>query len=226
MTDIIVASALAKTLGSTQALNNVSVSVAKGTVIAVVGPSGCGKSTLLQVLAGLLAPDEGTVEFDGTNLYELNDAARSAIRLRHFGFAFQFGELVPELTLQENVELPLRLTGVSAREARRRSATMLEELEIGGLSDRRPTEVSGGQGQRAAIARAMVHGPSVLFADEPTGALDSKAGKGVLGALLGIARSRGTSVLIVTHDQHVADNADHVVEMRDGAIFGGIEVAA
>ncbi|HEX6968124.1 MAG TPA: ABC transporter ATP-binding protein [Micromonosporaceae bacterium] len=225
MSDIIVASALVKTLGSTRALSNVSMSVAKGEVIAVVGPSGCGKSTLLQVLAGLLAPDEGIVEFDGTNLYELNDNARSAVRLRHFGFAFQFGELVPELTLQENVELPLRLTGASAQEARRRSATMLEELEIGDLGDRRPTEVSGGQGQRAAIARAMVHGPSVLFADEPTGALDSKSGKGVLGALLGIARSRGTSVVIVTHDQHVADNADRVVEMRDGAVFGGIEVA-
>lgn len=139
MSDIIVASALVKTLGSTRALSNVSMSVAKGEVIAVVGPSGCGKSTLLQVLAGLLAPDEGIVEFDGTNLYELNDNARSAVRLRHFGFAFQFGELVPELTLQENVELPLRLTGASAQEARRRSATMLEELEIGDLGDRRPT---------------------------------------------------------------------------------------
>ncbi|NUR70862.1 MAG: ATP-binding cassette domain-containing protein [Hamadaea sp.] len=221
MSPLVSAATVSRTLGSTLALDDVEISLDAGEVIAVVGPSGCGKSTLLQVLAGLLEPDKGTVTFREIDLFQLNDRARSEIRLRHFGFAFQFGELVPELTLQENVELPLRLSGVSARDARARSAAILSELEISALGVRRATEVSGGQAQRAAIARAMVHEPAVLFADEPTGALDSKSGKSVLGAMLSLARDRGTAVLIVTHDSYVAGQADRIVEMRDGTVLSG-----
>jgi putative ABC transport system ATP-binding protein len=219
MSSIISATALSKKLGTTQALADVTISLGSGEVVAVVGPSGCGKSTLLQTLAGLLAPDDGVVTFDNIDLYQLRDGARSDVRLRRFGFAFQFGELVPELTLQENVELPLRLNGTPIREAHRRASEMLGALDIGGLGDRRPGHVSGGQAQRAAIARAMVHGPSVLFADEPTGALDSKSGVGVLGAMLTLARENGTAVLMVTHDQGIAAQADRVIEMRDGCVF-------
>jgi putative ABC transport system ATP-binding protein len=220
--DVLVAREVSKRLGSTLALDSVSLRLIEGEAVAVVGPSGCGKSTLLQVLSGMLTADGGAVTFRGRALEQLSDGERSAVRLRHFGFAFQFGELVPELTLRENVELPLRLTGVRARPARQRSAALLESLGIADLADRRSSQVSGGQSQRAAIARAMVHEPAILFADEPTGALDSRSGTGVLDAMLDLARVRSTAVLLVTHDPAVAARCDRVVEMHDGRVSAGV----
>lgn len=219
MPDVLAATDVTKRLGSTLALDGVSLRLAEGETVAVVGPSGCGKSTLLQVLSGLLAADSGAVTFRGADLDGLSDRERSALRLRCFGFAFQFGELVPELTLGENVELPLRLTGMPAAQARSRSAALLASLGIDELADRRTPEVSGGQAQRAAIARAMVHEPAILFADEPTGALDSRSGAGVLDAMLNLARQKSTAVLMVTHDQTVAAQCDRIIEMRDGVVL-------
>jgi putative ABC transport system ATP-binding protein len=204
--------------GQTAALDDVTLQVRAGEVMAVTGPSGCGKSTLLHVMSGLLRPDSGTVAFRGETISELSDSARSHHRLRSFGFVLQFGDLVPELTLIENVELPLRLTQVKAREARRRATEIMAELDIAQVADRLTVQVSGGQAQRAAVARALVHRPAVVFADEPTGALDSTSGQRVLGCLLEAARARGTAVLLVTHAHDVARHADRLIAMRDGRI--------
>jgi putative ABC transport system ATP-binding protein len=209
--------------GETVALDDVSVSLAAGEVVAVLGASGSGKSTLLHCLAGILAPQTGEVRFDGVRIDDQPDRRRSDLRLRSFGFVPQFGDLVPELTLLENVALPLRLVGVPAREARDRAAAALDELGVGPAAERRGAEASGGQVQRAAVARALVHRPAVVFADEPTGALDSATGELVLEALVALARDRGSAVLLVTHEAVVASHADREVVVRDGRT---VDVAA
>lgn len=207
-------------LGSTRALDGVDVSVDRGEVVAVMGPSGSGKSTLLHVLAGLLRPDEGEVWLDGTRIDTLSDRERSALRLRRMGFVFQFGDLVPELTLAENVALPVRLLGLPRRQAQEQAADLLGQLGVGDVADRRLVEVSGGQAQRAAVARALVHQPDVVLADEPTGALDTVTGELVLESLLGAADKRGVAVVLVTHELSVAAWASRSVSLRDGRVSG------
>lgn len=207
-------------LGTTRALDGVDVSVDPGEVVAVMGPSGSGKSTLLHVLAGLLRPDEGEVELDGTRIDTLSDRERSAVRLRRMGFVFQFGDLVPELTLAENVALPVRLLGLPRRQAQERAADLLGQLGVGDVADRRLVEVSGGQAQRAAIARALVHQPDVVLADEPTGALDTVTGELVLESLLRASAERGVAVVLVTHELSVAAWASRSVSLRDGRVSG------
>lgn len=207
-------------LGSTRALDGVDVSVDRGEVVAVMGPSGSGKSTLLHVLAGLLRPDEGEVELDGARIDTLSDRERSAVRLRRMGFVFQFGDLVPELTLAENVALPVRLLGLPRRQAQERAADLLGQLGVGDVADRRLVEVSGGQAQRAAVARALVHQPDVVLADEPTGALDTVTGELVLESLLRAADQRGVAVVLVTHELSVAAWASRSVSLRDGRVSG------
>jgi putative ABC transport system ATP-binding protein len=204
--------------GETTALEGAELVVDRGEIVAVMGPSGSGKSTLLYVLAGILRPDRGEVYLGDRRLDTMGDAARSRLRLRAFGFVLQFGDLVPELSLRENVELPLRLVGVPKVEARRRAASLLRELEVDEHADRRPGQVSGGQAQRAAVARALVHGPRVLFADEPTGSLDSVAGELVLDALTRLARREGSTVVLVTHESRVAAYADRTLYLRDGRV--------
>ena len=204
--------------GETTALEGAELVVDRGEIVAIMGPSGSGKSTLLYVLAGILRPDRGEVYLGDRRLDTMGDAARSRLRLRAFGFVLQFGDLVPELSLQENVELPLRLVGVPKVEARRRAVSLLRELEVHEHADRRPGQVSGGQAQRAAVARALVHGPRVLFADEPTGSLDSVAGELVLDALTGLARREGSTVVLVTHESRVAAYADRTLYLRDGRV--------
>ncbi|SCF46977.1 ABC transporter ATP-binding protein [Micromonospora mirobrigensis] len=210
--------------GSTIALDDVSFAVEQGETVAVTGPSGCGKTTLLHVLSGLLRPDAGEVYFESEDFSTRSDAARSRLRLTSFGFVLQFGDLVPELTLRENVELPLRVTGTRAPVARRRAEDLLGELGIGDLADRQAGAVSGGQAQRAAVARALVHEPRVVFADEPTGALDSGSGEAVLDCLFAAARERGAAVVMVTHAPEVAERADRVVRMRDGRVLQAVTV--
>jgi putative ABC transport system ATP-binding protein len=183
-----------------------------------MGPSGSGKSTLLHCLAGLLRPDAGGVEVDGVRLDSLSDRQRSRLRLERFGFVPQFGDLVPELTLRENVELPLRLLGRGRRESRARAAELLERLGVADIADHRAGEASGGQVQRTAAARALAHEPAVLLADEPTGSLDTVSGEQVLDAFLDQARDRGTAVIVVTHEHAVAAHADREVVMRDGRL--------
>jgi putative ABC transport system ATP-binding protein len=215
---MIIARNLVVRFGQTLALAGTSIGLAPGEVVAVMGPSGSGKSTLLHVLAGILRPDQGEIHVGRQRIDNLPDAARSRMRLKAFGFVLQFGDLVPELSLRENVELPLRLLKVSRAEAREKARNLLTELEIDDIADRRPGQVSGGQAQRAAVARSLVHQPSVIFADEPTGALDSASGETVLDSFTELARRRATTVLLVTHEARVAAYADRTMYLRDGVL--------
>ncbi|MFJ8820405.1 ABC transporter ATP-binding protein [Streptomyces sp. NPDC102467] len=207
---------LHKTYGPTPALDGASFTIHPGEVVAVMGPSGSGKSTLLHCLAGIVVPDSGSITYDGRELSALSDAERSALRRTEFGFVFQFGQLVPELTCVENVALPLRLTGVKRKEAERRATGWLERLEVDDLAGKRPGEISGGQGQRVAVARSLVTNPRVLFADEPTGALDSLNGERVMELLTDAARSSNAAVVLVTHETRVAAYSDREIVVRDG----------
>jgi putative ABC transport system ATP-binding protein len=218
--DLLVARGLRKAFGRTEALRGVDFRLGAGEIVAVMGPSGSGKSTLLHCLAGILTPDEGTVLFDGSPVEHLSDAERSRLRRTRFGFVFQFGQLVPELPAIENVALPLLLNGVGRAEAERRAAPWFPRLGLDGLEQRRPGELSGGEAQRVAIARAMVIEPSVVFADEPTGSLDSLAGEHVMELLTQAADEQGASVVLVTHEPRVAAYAHREVIVRDGRISG------
>jgi putative ABC transport system ATP-binding protein len=213
---LLTAHGLHKTYGATKALNGAEFSVHPGEVVAVMGPSGSGKSTLLHCLAGIVTPDEGTITYAGQNLATLSDAARSALRRSDFGFVFQFGQLVPELTCLENVALPLRLNGARRKAAEATARAWMERLEVDDLTGQRPGEVSGGQGQRVAVARALATSPRVLFADEPTGALDSLNGERVMELLTEAARSTQAAVVLVTHEARVAAYSDREIIVRDG----------
>jgi putative ABC transport system ATP-binding protein len=207
---------LALSFGQTPALRGASVSVAAGEILAVMGPSGSGKSTLLHCLAGILVPDAGEVRFAGRRLDTLGEAERSALRRDRFGFVFQFGQLVPELSAEENVALPLLLGGIRRREALTQARAWLDRLGLAGLETRRGGELSGGEAQRVALARGLVTRPEVLFADEPTGALDSLTGEQVMELLVAAVRAQGTTVVLVTHEPRVAAYADREVIVRDG----------
>jgi len=224
MTTLLQARGLELSFGPTRVLHDVDINIERGELVAVMGPSGSGKSTLLHVLAGLLRPDAGGVQLDGGRIDTLSERRRSTVRLSRMGFVFQFGDLIPELTLVENVELPLRLTGTGRAAARTRAMDILSRLEIAEVADRRVNEVSGGQAQRAAVARALVHEPAIVFADEPTGSLDTLAGELVLEALVTAAREQGTAVVLVTHEPRVAAYADREVILRDGLVVGSAMV--
>ncbi|MBN1171794.1 MAG: ABC transporter ATP-binding protein [Micromonosporaceae bacterium] len=213
---ILTATGLRKTFGQTLALDHASISLAPGEIVAVMGPSGSGKSTLLHCLAGILRPDQGSVIYQGQDLTTLRDAARSTLRRTQFGFIFQFGQLVPELTCLENVALPLRMERVPRAEANRRATEELQRLAVEDVAGQRPGEISGGQGQRVAVARALVTRPRVIFADEPTGALDSLNGELVLRQLTATARETRASILLVTHEARVAAYSDREIVVRDG----------
>ncbi|KAB1906212.1 ABC transporter ATP-binding protein [Micromonospora sp. AMSO31t] len=204
--------------GRTPALRGVTLGVAEGEILAVTGPSGCGKSTLLHCLAGILRPDAGQVTWRGERIDEWSESARSRLRRTEFGVLFQFGQLVAELTAAENVALPLLLAGTGRREARTAAFTWLERLGVAEVADARPGEMSGGQQQRCALARALVTEPRVLFADEPTGALDTLTGEQVLTQLVRLAREQRTAVVLVTHEPRIAAYADREVTLRDGAV--------
>ncbi|MFH8365865.1 ABC transporter ATP-binding protein [Streptomyces sp. NPDC018031] len=213
---LLVAEQLHKAYGPTPALDGADFSIHGGEVVAVMGPSGSGKSTLLHCLAGIVRPDAGSVRYSGHELSAMSDARRSALRRGEFGFVFQFGQLVPELTCRENVALPLRLNGVRRKEAEARADEWLARLEVDDVAGKRPGEVSGGQGQRVAVARSLVTRPRVLFADEPTGALDSLNGERVMQLLTDAARDTGAAVVLVTHEPRVAAYSDREVVVRDG----------
>ncbi|MBW6437123.1 ABC transporter ATP-binding protein [Actinoplanes hulinensis] len=204
--------------GETTALRGASLHVYAGEVLALMGPSGSGKSTLLHCLAGILTPGSGSIRYGDRDLARMSDAERSTLRRGEFGFVFQFGQLVPELTCLENVALPLRLAGAGRREAQRRAATWLERLEVADLAGKRPGQVSGGQGQRVAVARALVAEPAVIFADEPTGALDSLNGELVMKLFIAAARDTGAAVVLVTHEPRVAAWSDREAVVRDGRV--------
>jgi len=209
---------LVKSYGSSLALRGASVELRRGEILAVTGPSGSGKSTLLLCLAGVLRLDSGEIRFDGRRIDDAGESARSALRRREFGVLFQFGQLVAEMTAAENVALPLLLGGARRRPAQAAARGWLARLGIAELSDELPSEMSGGQSQRVAVARALVTEPAVLFADEPTGALDTLAGEAVMTELTRVARDAGTAVLLVTHDARVASYGDREIVVRDGLI--------
>jgi putative ABC transport system ATP-binding protein len=218
---IIEASDVHRSFGQTQALAGASLAVHRGEILAVMGPSGSGKSTLLHCLAGIYPPDSGHIWFDGKLLDTLGDAKRTELRRTAFGFVFQFGQLVPELTVADNIALPLLLNRTRRRLAYETARAWLPRLELDGLGDRRTGELSGGQAQRVALARALVTQPAVLFADEPTGALDTLTGELVMDLLVGAAREEGTTVVLVTHDPRIAAYADRDVTVRDGKVRAG-----
>ncbi len=213
-----------RSFGETPALTGASLSVTSGEILALMGPSGSGKSTLLHCLAGILPPDQGEVWFDGQRLDTLSDNRRTELRRTAFGFVFQFGQLVPELTVADNIALPLLLNRVRRRTAYARANAWLPRLGIDDLGGRRTGELSGGQAQRVALARALVAQPKVLFADEPTGSLDTLTGEMVMDLLVGLAREEGTTVVLVTHDARVAAYADREVMVRDGKVINRADV--
>jgi putative ABC transport system ATP-binding protein len=211
--------------GETPALRGASVAVAAGEILAIMGPSGSGKSTLLHCLAGILKPGSGEVRFAGRRIDSLRDEERSTLRRDHFGFVFQFGQLVPELSAEENVAMPLLLGGTRRAQAVDAARGWLRRLGLEGLEGRRSGELSGGQAQRVAVARGLVAGPEVLFADEPTGSLDSLTGERVMDLLVVAAREQGTTVVLVTHEPRVAAYADREIVVRDGkasSLYAGL----
>jgi putative ABC transport system ATP-binding protein len=217
-TPLIEARDVHKSFGRTPALRGASVSVSPGEILAIMGPSGSGKSTLLHCLAGIFPPDAGEVWFDGRRLDTLDEAARTKLRRTAFGFVFQFGQLVPELTAIDNVALPLLLNRVKRRAAGKTAQTWLDKLGLSDKGSRRTGELSGGEAQRVAVARALALAPKLIFADEPTGSLDSLTGEKVMDLLVELAREQGATAVIVTHDARVAAYADRIVMVRDGLV--------
>ncbi|MFC8304442.1 ABC transporter ATP-binding protein [Specibacter sp. NPDC057265] len=215
---VLTARSLSKRYGGGIALDNVDLDIYPGESVAIMGASGSGKTTLLHTLAGITAPDAGTVNHAGTEVTALNESQRSALRREAFGFVFQSGLLIPELTALENVALALMLNGVSRREAEPPAAAWLGQLGLSGLENRRIGELSGGQAQRVAIARAQVTGARIVFADEPTGALDSNTSADVMGALLAASCGRGHTLVLVTHDPTVASRCSRTLFMHDGVL--------
>ncbi len=216
MSPLIEACDISLSFGATPALRGASVAAEPGEIVAVMGPSGSGKSTLLHCLAGILVPGAGQVRFRGERVDTWDETARSTFRRDHCGFVFQFGQLVPELTAEENVALPLLIGGVRRGLALEQARSWFDRLDLAGLEGRRSGELSGGQAQRVALARGLVADPAVLFADEPTGALDSLAGERVMELLVSSARDKGITVILVTHEARVAAYADREVIVRDG----------
>jgi putative ABC transport system ATP-binding protein len=204
--------------GHTPALRGADLCVEAGEIVAVMGPSGSGKSTLLHCLAGIFPPDRGEIWFDGDRLDTRSDAERTRLRRTAFGFVFQFGQLVPELTAADNIALPLLLGGTRRRAAYQAADAWLGRLGLAKLGGRRTARRSGGEAQRVAIARALVARPQVLFADEPTGSLDSLTGEKVMDLLVDLVREEGTTVVLVTHDARVAAYADRTALVRDGRV--------
>ncbi|WP_293694753.1 ABC transporter ATP-binding protein [uncultured Agrococcus sp.] len=218
------ADGVSRRFGTTLALSDARLTLDRGEAVAIMGPSGSGKSTLLHVLAGVLAAEEGRVlmrpgpDTEAVDLTGMHDDDRSALRLRRFGFVFQQGLLLPELTAMENIVLPLLFQGVQRREAHRTAEEALRDLGLQGLGNRRIGQLSGGQASRVAIARAIVTDPSIVFADEPTGALDSLTAHDVLTVLLELGRAKNRALVIVTHDDRVASRCDRIVRLSDGRI--------
>ncbi|WP_275983514.1 ABC transporter ATP-binding protein [Paenibacillus hamazuiensis] len=200
-------------------LKSISLSVDTGEFVAIVGPSGSGKSTLMNTIGLLDVPTSGSYTLDGVATEKMSDDALAELRNRKIGFIFQQFNLLPRLTALENVELPMIYSGVPKKERRERAQQMLENLGMGARSDHRPSQLSGGQQQRVAIARALAVGPSLLLADEPTGALDSKTGQEVLELMLQLNES-GNTIVLITHDLHIAEHAKRIVTIRDGLIVG------
>jgi putative ABC transport system ATP-binding protein len=200
------------------ALRDVTLTIAEGEMVSVMGPSGSGKTTLLNCLSGLDEPTTGTIRIEGTPLERMSDKTRARYRAEHMGFIFQSFNLLPVLTSLENVELPLRIAGVGAREARQRASEMLSLVDMERWTTHKPSELSGGQQQRVAIARALVNKPAIVWADEPTGNLDSENARNIMDLLKQFNAEDGQTLVIVTHDPLVGAQAGRIIGMKDGTI--------
>ncbi|SEA67809.1 putative ABC transport system ATP-binding protein [Bowdeniella nasicola] len=218
MNETLTATNLVKTYGQVHALAGVSLAINAGETVAIMGPSGSGKSTLLHCLSGILKPDGGDVRLGGADITTMSDAQRSKLRRSRFGFVFQDGQLVAELSAAENVAFPLLLAGWSRSKALAEANQWLSRLGLAEMGGRKPGEMSGGQAQRVAIARALVHKPAVVFADEPTGALDQATGHEVMQILTTVTKMSGASLIVVTHDTKVAGWCSRLIEIRDALI--------
>ncbi len=207
-----------KSYGPLTVLHDVSLSIPEGKIMAIVGPSGAGKTTLLQIAGTLDRPDTGTVVFDGIDLFSLKDKKLSAFRNSHIGFVFQFHQLLPEFSALENVAMPALIAGRSRKVAFEEARRLLDDLGLSHRTDHKPAELSGGEKQRTAIARALINSPKIVLADEPTGSLDSRNRKEIQEIISRLCRERGQSFVVVTHDREMASIADCVVEMADGKI--------
>lgn len=201
-------------------LDGASLDIAAGEVVALVGPSGSGKSTLLHIAGLLEKPDSGTISLNGETIAINDDTARTALRLAHIGFVYQFHNLLPEFTAQENIAMPLRLNGQGRQAAEAQAAALLATLGLAERATHLPSQLSGGEQQRVAIARALAAQPTLILADEPTGSLDGQAGDKVADLLFAEARKQGAAVLLATHDMELAARADRIVRLKDGQIVG------
>lgn len=213
---------ITKSFPQQRVLEGISLTVGDGESVAIMGPSGSGKSTLLHCMSGVLVPDQGEVLFDDRDVPAMSDAERSRLRLEHFGFIFQDGQLLPELTATENVALPQIMRGMPRSQAHNDAVDMLTRLGLGAYVDRYPGQLSGGQGQRVAIARALAGPPSVVFADEPTAALDQATGHEVMQQIVAVCQKFGVTLVVVTHDPKIADWCSRRVEIRDGLIHSEV----
>ncbi len=220
--EIVLAQGIHKTYSTgavkTHALRGVDISVERGEMIAIMGPSGCGKTTLLNCLAGLEEFEDGAIYIDGTPLKGMSDDRKTEYRARQMGFVFQSYNLLPVLSAVENVELPLLVSGTSAKEARHLALEALDMVAMGRWARNKPAELSGGQRQRVTIARALANKPAIVWADEPTGALDTETANEVMDVILKLNRENGQTFVFVTHDPRIGAMLDRVINMRDGLI--------
>lgn len=213
-------------LVSVPALRGIDLSVRRGEMLAVMGPSGCGKTTLLNCLSGLDTPDQGQISIEGVSLSGMSDRERTDYRARRMGFVFQFYNLLPVLSAVENVELPLLVSGVKLREARKRALEALAQVGLAERANHRPAELSGGERQRTTIARALVNRPALVWADEPTGDLDSETANEIMDLLVRLNQEQGLTFILVTHDRGVGARCQRIVWMRDGLVESEHSVSA
>lgn len=207
-----------KSFGSLEVLKGIDLDIEKGKIVSIVGPSGAGKTTLLQIMGTLDKADSGSVIIDGIDVSKLGDAKRSAFRNKHMGFVFQFHQLLPEFTALENVMMPALIGGTSRREAKRRAEELLAFMGLSDRASHKPNELSGGEKQRVAVARALVNKPDVVFADEPSGSLDTQNKQELHRLFFDLRDQMGQTFVIVTHDEQLADLADRKISMKDGQI--------
>ncbi|MEO9887627.1 MAG: ABC transporter ATP-binding protein [Balneola sp.] len=203
-------------------VDNVSFEIEEGISCAIVGPSGSGKTTILGLSAGLDQPTSGNVTLNGIDLTPLNEDERAEVRNLHVGFVFQTFQLVPTLTAEENVMVPLELRGEATKEVRKRAVQLLEEVGLGDRTHHYPTQLSGGEQQRVAVARAFINNPKILFADEPTGNLDTETGEHIENLIFDLNRKEGTTLVLVTHDLELADKCDRIIKIKNGEIESDI----
>ena len=221
MSDMIQTQGITKSFGPLQVLKGIDLMIAQGEIVSIVGPSGAGKTTLLQIIGTLDKPDAGSLTINGTDVSRLNEKALSAFRNQNIGFVFQFHQLLPEFTALENVMIPALIGGTKAPTAREKAQKILNDLGLADRVEHKPAELSGGEKQRVAVARALINDPAVILADEPSGSLDSH-NKEELHALFFDLRDRlGQTFVIVTHDETLAEKSDRVIHIKDGIVFNG-----